>query len=171
MLWAPRGLLHQLQRGSEARQPQPLCAISQSVLTSSVCRPGGGVPSLPQILPQVFRPRQNPLPELQPETSPAQWVRFSFSAFSEGSVSREAPCASMTCLISCVIMFVCWSRWHLCGWVPNRLLWRRDGAEMSTLPRFLSFVCWKAEPPVSHLQSPPIPRGQRVCGDVPAWVV
>lgn len=66
---------------------------------------------------------------------------------------------------------VCWNRWYLCGWMPNRLLSGGVRAEMWTLPRFLPDLCWKAEPPVSHLQIPPFPRGQRLCGDLPARVV
>lgn len=76
LLRAPRWLLHQLQRGSQARGPWPLCAINKCVLASPVRRPGWGMPSVSQILPQVFRSRQISLPELQPETSPAQWVEF-----------------------------------------------------------------------------------------------
>lgn len=75
LLRGPRWLLHQLQRRSQARGPRPLCAISQ-MLSSPVRRPGRGMPSVSQILPQVFRSRQNSLPELQPETSLAQWVEF-----------------------------------------------------------------------------------------------
>lgn len=144
----PCWLLHQLQRWSEAGGPRPLCAISQQVLASPVLRPGRGMPSVPQILPQVFRSWQNSLPELQPETSPAQWVEFEIS---EVCMSWKALQASVTCLCGCVIMCVCQHRWHLCGGVPHRLLWGRVGAEMRTLPPFLSVLHWKTQPWVPRL--------------------
>lgn len=76
LLRAPLWLVHQLHRGSETGWPWPLCTISQQMLGSPVRRPGWGMPSMSQILPQVFRSWKKPLPELQPETSPAQWVKY-----------------------------------------------------------------------------------------------
>lgn len=152
LLWAPCWRLHQLQRGSDARQPWALRAISQHLLASPVCRPRWGLPSVSQILPQVFRSQQITVPELQPETSPAQWVQFGWWILKKVCMSWKDLLASVTCLHSfMVITCDCSYRRHLCSRMPCRLLRGWIRADVWTVPRLLSVLHWKEQPRVPRL--------------------